>query len=423
MKYSVIDISSSSLSLIVAEADERKTEIIFKDRVSLSLLHYLEGKRLSERGTEKLIDALKEMKDKCERFGVRYCYLISTAALRVIENCEEVARAVTERTGLPVNFTDGKTEAYCDYIANLYYASFEKAVLLDLGGKSLEICDLTKGNKEDMMCFDFGLLDLHRKFIKKIQPNEKEAKDIKKFLTEKFDDADLPKKEVFATAVMVGATNRAVYDVYADYADVSGEDGVKTIEYKKFKKLVSHLLVDAERSTLILNNAPEKLYLIGPATIVLKNLFKRFGLRHIVVSDRGVKEGYLQLVLEGKESGMYYDFENHTVGGTARALPAAGSKKAVRKGRVKNAPAKAKDIADKGVPARGAEKNGEEAVNGTEEIAATDGKKADEKAGAPAEGQADGGSAAVAVPVKRRGRPRKQTVAENILPQAEEKKE
>ena len=75
------------------------------------------------------------------------------------------------------------------------------------------------------------------------------------------------------------------------------------------------------------------------------------------------------------------------------------------------------------MPARGAEKNGEEAVNGTEEIAATDGKKADEKACAPAEGQADGGSAAVAVPVKRRGRPRKQPVAENILPQAEEKKE
>ena len=92
MKYSVIDISSSSISLIIAEADERKTEIIFKDRISVSLLHYLDGKTLTERGTEKLIDALKTMKDECERFGVRYCYLISTAALRVIANCDEVSR-------------------------------------------------------------------------------------------------------------------------------------------------------------------------------------------------------------------------------------------------------------------------------------------------------------------------------------------
>ena len=336
MKYSVIDISSSSISLIIAEADERKAEIIFKDRASISLLHYLDGKKLTERGTEKLVEALKVMRDECEKFGVRHCYLISTAALRVIENCDEVSKIVEEKTGLPVNFMDGKTEAYCDYIANLYYASYENAVLIDLGGKSLEICDLTKGSKEDMVCLDFGLLDVHRKFIKKIQPNEKEAKDIKKFVSDKFDDADIPKKEVFATAVMVGATNHAVYDIYADYADVKSEDGVKSIEYKKFKKLVAHLLGDAERSTLILNNAPEKLYLIGPATIVLKTLFKRFGVKHILVSDRGVKEGYLQLVLEGKESGMYYDFETKTSGGAVRETSAAAPKskqprKAVKK--------------------------------------------------------------------------------------------
>ena len=143
MKYSVIDISSSSISLIIAEADERKTEIVFKDRISISLLHYLDGKVLTERGIEKLIEALRIMKDECERFGVRFCYLISTAALRVIENYDEVSAAVEEKIGFPVNFLDGKTEAFCDYIANLYYASYEKAVLMDLGGKSLETVSYT----------------------------------------------------------------------------------------------------------------------------------------------------------------------------------------------------------------------------------------------------------------------------------------
>ena len=88
MKYSVIDISSSSISLIVAESDGRKTEIVFKDRASISLLHYLDGKILTERGIEKLLEALRIMKDECAGFGVRYCYLISTAALRVIKNCD-----------------------------------------------------------------------------------------------------------------------------------------------------------------------------------------------------------------------------------------------------------------------------------------------------------------------------------------------
>ena len=37
MKYSIIDISSSSLSMIVAEIDGAKAEIVFKDRVPLFL--------------------------------------------------------------------------------------------------------------------------------------------------------------------------------------------------------------------------------------------------------------------------------------------------------------------------------------------------------------------------------------------------
>ena len=74
----------------------------------------------------------------------------------------------------------------------------------------------------------------------------------------------------------------------------------------------------------MLNNAPEKLYLIGSAAIVLKHLFKRFGVDNIVVSDRGVKEGYLQLVLEGKETGAYYEFVRNSSDGEARSLAEPG---------------------------------------------------------------------------------------------------
>ena len=317
MKYSVIDISSSSLSLIVANADGKKTEIVFKDRVSLYLFPHLEGKSLSPRGIDKLTDALSLMKEKCASLGVEACYVISTAALRFIENYEEVRRAVTDRTGLAVNFVDGATEAYCDYVANAYYAGFERPVLIDLGGKSLEICDLSKKEKEDMLCFNFGLIDLHRKFVKKYQPDEDDAKDIKKYVKNRFSRASLPEKDVYATAVLVGPTNCALYDIYAEFTQSKAEDGVKKVDFKKFKKLVKHLLSGADRSGLILNNAPEKLAVIGPAAIVLKILFKRFGVDNIVVSDKGVKEGYLQLVLEGRESGAYYDFAEGKIVGEA----------------------------------------------------------------------------------------------------------
>ncbi len=320
MNYSVIDVSSSSLSLIVAAADGKKSEILFKDRVAISLVHYLYDHRLSARGMDKLVECLRGMKDACEQLGAGRCYLISTAALRHIENFEEVRARVLGETGLPVNFIDGPTEAYCDYVANFYYSSYERPVLIDLGGKSIEICDLGKRTREEMHCLPFGLYDLYHKFVKNIYPDEKEAKAIRKFVARKLDRTGIPGEGVYSTAIMVGASNAAMYEIYADFADEKQTE-VRTVRYKKFKKLVGHLLAGEDRSKLILNNAPERFHLVGVAAIVLKFLFKRFAVDNIVVSDRGVKEGYLELVLRGEETGLYYDFEKKAVDGAERVLP------------------------------------------------------------------------------------------------------
>lgn len=348
MKYSVIDISSSSISMIVAESEGGKTEVVFKERSSLTLVHYLEDGALSERGVQRLVEMLLRYKDMSAGLGVECCYLIATAALRHVRNFDEVAAAVLAETGLTVNLIDGETEAYCDYIANIYYKSFDRPVLIDLGGKSIEICDLSKTSKEEMMSIPFGLIDLYRKFVSAIYPDEKEAKDIRRYANKRFDEAGLPEDGVYSTAVIVGATGAAIYDIYAEFSDEKLASDVRTIRRKKFKKLVDHLLTGADRSRLVLNNAPEKLYLIGSAAIVLKLLFKRFDVENIIVSERGVKEGYLQLVLEGKESGAYYDFVRGGADGEARKLPEVKESEKKTKSAAKRKGAKPSEKAKKG---------------------------------------------------------------------------
>lgn len=338
MKYSVIDISSSSISMIAAEVTARSAEIVFKDRASLSLLHYLDGKSLSARGIDKLVEAVTVMKGKCIELGVDVLYLIATAALRAAENFEQVRAEILERTGLPANLIDGRTEAYCDYVANRIYSSYEKAALVDIGGASTEICDLSVDDRNKMVSLDVGILSLHKKFVDEIQPNEDEAKGIKKYVLRKLEKSDVPEDAKFNTVVLVGATNLALYDVYAEYTGDVPEEGAKTMSYKKFKKLTKHLLSGASRSKLILEAAPEKLHSVGIAAVVVKTLIKHFGAENIVASDRGVKEGYLELALAGKVDGAFYDF---TKGGSFEtvvrheAAPAApkkrGRKPAVQK--------------------------------------------------------------------------------------------
>ena len=158
--------------MIAADVTARSAEIVFKDRASLAFLHYLDGKSLSARGIDKLVDAVTVMKGKCIELGVDVLYLIATAALRAAENFEQIRAELLERTGLPVNLIDGRTEAYCDYIANRIYSSYERAALIDIGGASTEICDLSVDDRDKMISLDVGVFTLHKKFVEEIQPSE-----------------------------------------------------------------------------------------------------------------------------------------------------------------------------------------------------------------------------------------------------------
>ena len=224
MKYAVIDISSSSLSFIVADVDGGSAEVIFKDRITLSLTQYMEGKSLSARGTEKLISAINAAKQKCTALGVEKAYLIATAALRQIDNFGEVHDAAAQATGMMIKLIDGKAEGRFDLMANSGYATYDRAVLIDIGGASIEICDFADPSEEGTKFLKFGIFDLNRKFVDDIQPTEDEAKKIKKYVKKKLAEAELPKDGAYSTVVLVGATNNAVYDVYADYAKTEGEE-------------------------------------------------------------------------------------------------------------------------------------------------------------------------------------------------------
>ena len=107
MKYSVIDISSSGVSMIAADIGAGLSEIVFKDRTSLTLLHYLEGTDLTRRGIEKLTEALCVMKDKCASLGVDRIYLISTGALRAVGNMDEVREAIFSACGHDIHYRSG----------------------------------------------------------------------------------------------------------------------------------------------------------------------------------------------------------------------------------------------------------------------------------------------------------------------------
>ncbi|MCH5155056.1 MAG: hypothetical protein J1F69_00470 [Clostridiales bacterium] len=320
MKYAVIDMSSTGVSTVVAEGDKQSGifSAVYKDRTNIAVADYFDGHSISHRGIEKLIDALINARSTVKAMGVEECYCISTAALRNIDNIEEVAEKIRMRTGIVINYLDGVTEAYCDFLSNRKYMAYEKVILIDIGGGSVELCDFKKERKDEMVCLDFGPIKLRNKYVVDIYPTEEQAKHIKKYVRKKSDEANLAGKNEFTTAVLVGSINDALYAVYSEYCE---KEKLSTeFNYANYKQFCKWLLTSSDRTRLIMKVAPEKIHVLPVAAIVLKEMLKRFKPDNVMISDCGVKEGYLSLVATGGETGIPIDLNTGVPAYTPEAV-------------------------------------------------------------------------------------------------------
>ena len=165
MKIAVIDFSSTSLSLLVENVSGEMMIPVVGIRKSVSILGYLSKKgKISERGIEKVVDSIKFLVEAAEKVGAESVHIISTASMRIIKNYEEVAAAVKSGTGLSITNLDGISEAYADYIANREYTTLGNSILLDIGGYSSSIVDMSDSDKSDMFALDIGPAALFQAF-------------------------------------------------------------------------------------------------------------------------------------------------------------------------------------------------------------------------------------------------------------------
>ncbi|MCD8372080.1 MAG: hypothetical protein LUD27_02125 [Clostridia bacterium] len=296
----VIDISSTSLSMTVLEDETYKP--VYKFREGLSTISYIEDGKVSEHGIEKIADRIAIFQDQCIKLGVEKLYVLSTAAMRFISNADEVFTIIRERTGANIIQLDGETEAYCDCAANQSFKDMSAPIVVDIGGASIELCDLTKEGRKGIKCLEFGALTLKHKFVKSVYPNKEECAKIKKYLKKAFGKLDFhgkADKNADCTAVLVGATNRSIYEIYRDYYDIPESEDM-TIDTDKLNKLAKKLVEAPDRSHLLIKNAPEKIYFIVVAILTLVQILKTIPFKTVVVSDSGVKEGFLRLVSAGE---------------------------------------------------------------------------------------------------------------------------
>jgi exopolyphosphatase/guanosine-5'-triphosphate,3'-diphosphate pyrophosphatase len=157
----VVDIGSNSVRLVIYEGNSRSLTVLFNEKVLSGLGKGLtQTKRLDERSIASALAALTRFRALAAQAGVSEVYPIATAAAREAVNGPDFIAAAEAAIGCPIHILSGADEAR--YAAEGVVAGFHApdGIAGDLGGGSLELVDVSKGEIRDGLTLPLGGLRL-----------------------------------------------------------------------------------------------------------------------------------------------------------------------------------------------------------------------------------------------------------------------
>jgi exopolyphosphatase/guanosine-5'-triphosphate,3'-diphosphate pyrophosphatase len=168
-RIAAIDIGSNSIRQIVADVFPDGTiRVVDEMKAAPRLATGLdELGRLDDAHMTEACEALTRMATLARQLGAKRIEAVATSAVREAANGQGFLARVRRETGLKVKVLAGEEEARLAFRSAL--AHFElgagRAVVMDIGGGSLELALSAEGLVERLMTFPFGAIRMHEKFL------------------------------------------------------------------------------------------------------------------------------------------------------------------------------------------------------------------------------------------------------------------
>ena len=203
-RRAIIDIGSNSVRLIIYRIKGDSTfKVINEAKRTIRLGSYLrEDDYLSESGLNILLKVLKVFKDICKRYEVLEIYVVATEAIRRSINKYDVCNKIKLDLGLEVNILSGLEEAKYGYLAIKNSMLEKNAVLLDLGGSSMEITLMENVEFKETISLPIGSIPLTKMF-NNLESKEMEI-ELNKFIYDRLQEISWLKKNNNLNVIGIG---------------------------------------------------------------------------------------------------------------------------------------------------------------------------------------------------------------------------
>src|SRR5262245_33866294 len=170
MRIAAIDIGTNSLHMIVVRVrPDLSFEVIDREKEMVRLgAGGLDGRSLTAEAVHSALQVLSKFKRLADSHGVDEIIAVATSATREAENGGEFLNAITSATGIRPRVISGTEEARLTHQAAVYGvgATGDVAVVVDIGGGSVEVTRGSGPNVEMGRSFKLGVIRLTERFVK-----------------------------------------------------------------------------------------------------------------------------------------------------------------------------------------------------------------------------------------------------------------
>lgn len=295
-RKAVVDIGSNSVRLVIYDGPARAPIPICNEKALCGLGRDMtpDG-RLNPDAYEYALATLRRYKRLLDEYGCPTVFAIATSAVRDAQNGKDFIAAVHE-IGFDAQILSGAEEAV---LAAQGVVSFEpkaNGVAGDMGGGSLELVSLKKGEIGEHVSLPVGPLSIMR-------ASGEDLKVAKKLISSALDKVKLLKRSDNNALYTVGGAWRAVARIHMRLRSYPLSVLHRYEMTTRAAIEICNLIAQQSRRSLeeIPGIPRRRIDTLPYACLVLKDVLERMGAERVIVSSGGVREGILYQELSAKQ--------------------------------------------------------------------------------------------------------------------------
>ncbi len=289
MRRAVVDIGSNSVRLVVYDGPARSPAPILNEKALCGL-----GRDMTKDGllnpdaAAEALATLVRFQRVLKEHGSPPTRAIATSAVREAKDGKKFVARLKD-LGFDVTVISGEKEAE---LAGLGVISFEPGatgIAGDMGGGSLELVALKKGEIVETTSLPIGPLSI----MQRVGPDD--LKEARKIIDKTLNEVTLIKKKSYRTLYAVGGAWRAIARIHMNLRNYP----LSVLHHYEMTSSEAYEICDlvAQQSRRSLENIPgiprRRLDTLPFAAIALRSVLRKMGATNVIVSAGGVREGLL----------------------------------------------------------------------------------------------------------------------------------